>query len=142
LPLAVGDCGGRLPHMAHDDEGQQREGNKRHRDKRYEADDHRPAWLLRPPRQADHRLSLAVGQCNDLIVAGRRRRVDQAEALDLQMIANLGQEPMVDIFDQCYDRRARISVRRIWLLTNRYRGNNGGLAQKILKKSDRFGRLG
>jgi hypothetical protein len=44
------------------------------------------------------------------------------------MIANLGQEPIADIFDQCYDRRARISVRRIWLLTNRYRGNNGGLA--------------
>jgi hypothetical protein len=58
------------------------------------------------------------------------------------MIANLCQEPIADIFDQCYDRRASIPVRRIWLLTNRDRGNNGGLAQKILKKSDRFGRLG
>jgi hypothetical protein len=58
------------------------------------------------------------------------------------MIADLGQEPIADIFDQCHDWRPSISVRSIWLLTNRYGGNNGGLAQKILKKSDGFGRLG
>src|SRR6516225_6591632 len=46
LPLAVGNRGGRAPHMAHDDDDQRREGNKRLRNERYEADNHGAARPL------------------------------------------------------------------------------------------------
>jgi hypothetical protein len=142
LPLAVGDRGGRAPHMANDDDEQQREGNKRQRNERHEADNHGSARPLWPPRQADNRLPLGIGKRDHLIVAGRHRRVDQAEVIDLQMIGDLCQKPIADVFDQCDDRRASVCVCRTFPLTNRYRGNDRRSAQKILKQGDGVGRLG
>ena len=128
--------------MAHDDDDQQREGNKRLRNERYEADNHGAARPLWPPRQADNRLPLGIGKRDDLVVSGRRRRVDQAEVLDVQMIGNLCQKPVADIFHQCDNGRASICVCWIFLLTDCYRGNHRGSAQKILKQGDGIGRLG
>ena len=98
MPLAVGNHGGRAPHMAHDDDDQQREGNKRLRNERYEADNHGAARPLWPPRQADNSLPLGIGKRDDLVVSGRRRRVDQAEVLDVQMIGNLCQNRSLTYF--------------------------------------------
>jgi len=93
--------------MAHDDEDQQREGQKR-------------ATLLCTIRSAD---------CRTGFIFRSGWNVPSPKCA-------------MAIFDQHHDWRASISVRRICLLTNRYRGNNRGLAQKILKEGDSFGRLG
>ena len=60
----------------------------------------------------------------------------------MQMIGNLCQKPVADIFHQCDNGRASICVCWIFLLTDRYRGNHRGLAQKILKQGDGNGRHG
>ena len=60
----------------------------------------------------------------------------------MQMIGNLCQKPVADIFHQCDDGCASICVCWIFLLTDRYRGNHRGSAQKILKQGDGIGRLG
>ena len=112
------------------------------RNERNEADNYGAARPLWPPRQADNRLPLGIGKRDDLIVSERRRRIDQAQVLDLQMIANLCQKPIADIFHQCDDGCASICVCWIFLLTNHYRGNHRGSAQKILKQGDGAGRLG
>src|SRR6516164_10773906 len=93
-------------------------------------------------RHAKRTTGCPSGKRDDLVVSGRRRRVDQAEVVDVQMIGNLCQKPVADIFHQWDNGRASICVCCIFLLTDRYRGNHRGSAQKILKQGDGIGRLG
>ena len=107
--LTGGDRLRRSPRMAHDQAGEQRETGNRHRDEGQYAPGNLTARLAGFPGQAGDGVALRVGKDGQWLIAGVASIVDGAQAGQLQPIADLMQQIIVDIFDRDDDRRASVA---------------------------------
>ena len=137
--------------MAHDENDQQGESGKRHRDERHNANHYGSPGQLRPPHQPRNGGALRVGYVDEAGVDDRRRscarvgaadRTSQMEVLDLQTLGNPRQQPLIEIFDRRYDRHTIICDGCGVVRTDRNGSNDSGLTTKSLNHGDGAARLG
>ena len=95
-------CDNRLrrpPHVTYDQAAEHRERGDRDSDVGQHAFRDLAAGLCRLPCQAGDGAALRIGNGGHVLIAGLGRFVDPVQAGELQPIANLAQQVVVDIFD-------------------------------------------
>ena len=113
LRFAGPDLLGGAPHVAQYETDQQREAAERDRDERQHAADDGAARPRRLPGNTRDRVALRIGKVDDVLVGGQRLSIEPAQLGQLQAVADLVQQLVIQIPDRRRDRRALIAGTQI-----------------------------